>query len=393
MNKNLRTVLRIIGIVLFVGLLFATLTIFHFEKRLIIGFVEQSNNSIFFDTSTIDTSIDKPGELLRSQRLYSAPDGITGWKILYRSTDRNGAPILASGLVATPSEQLGKTLPIVAWGHPTTGIAPNCAPSASVDPFDSIEGLRDIIKNGYTVVAADYSGMGVVGPQSFLIGESEGRTILDSVRAAQQLPSAHRTDDVVFWGHSQGGHASLFASQIANEYAPEFSIKGVALAAPATDLAMLIKADIGSTAGVTIGSYAFHAYSESYNEDLRSVLSEPAIKATKEAAPLCLVAQNKQIHAITEPLIGKYLIADPQTTEPWASILTENTPTGPTAGTPMFIAQGEKDQLIKPTITRTFADSQQARGIPLTYHSLPDATHGTVALESIPNLVTWLNNL
>ena len=39
-------------------------------------------------------------------------------------------------------------------------------------------------------------------------------------------PAAHASDRVVIWGHSQGGHAALWAGQIAASYAPDLSITG-----------------------------------------------------------------------------------------------------------------------------------------------------------------------
>ena len=71
---------------------------------------------------------------------------------------------------------------MVGWGHPTTGTAPKCAPSNGIDPFDLIEGMGDLINAGYAVAAADYPGLGVTGPNSYLIGTSEGNSVLDAVR-------------------------------------------------------------------------------------------------------------------------------------------------------------------------------------------------------------------
>lgn len=376
---------------LLLGVLVLLFVMSHFLQRLITGIIEEGQDVSFYDISSIDNTHNKPGELLRAEHLESAPDGIDGWRVLYRSTDKDGDPIIASGLVAAPSDRkLGEALPVVSWGHPTTGIAPRCAPSSGVDPFDMIEGLRSIVAANFITVAADYSGMGVAGPQSFLIGESEGRTMLDIVRAASQIPNVETTKDVAFWGHSQGGHAALFASQISPVYAPELLVRGVAVAAPATNLAQLIKSDIGTTSGVTIGSYAFYSYSHAYDADLDLVLSLDAKQALNKTAPLCLLGQNSQLHAITQPLIGKYLTGDPETVEPWATILKNNTPQGPPIGVSLFVAQGQKDTLIEPSITLGFVEQQQRRGIPVMYVPIENSGHGMVALDAVKPMVKWL---
>ena len=45
--------------------------------------------------------------------------------------------------------------------------------------------------------------------------------MLDAVRAAQRLPDADAGEDVIILGVSQGGHAALFAGELAAGYAPE----------------------------------------------------------------------------------------------------------------------------------------------------------------------------
>ena len=51
------------------------------------------------------------------------------------------------------------------------------------------------------------------------------------------------------WGHSQGGHASLYTGELAASYAPDLKLVGVAAAAPATYLAELFDADKSSPGG------------------------------------------------------------------------------------------------------------------------------------------------
>src|SRR5262245_44254561 len=83
----------------------------------------------------------------------------------------------------------------------------------------------------------------------YLIGESEGRAVLDSVRAARDLPDAGASNRFAVWGHSQGGHASLYTGELAASYAPDLKLVGVAAAAPVTYLIELFDADKSSSAG------------------------------------------------------------------------------------------------------------------------------------------------
>ncbi len=360
------------------------------ERRLTFGVVEKLDEQPFY-ASPDAYEPTTPGALIRTQKLLSAPAGTDGWRVMYTSTDEDGKEIAVTGLILAPHNMpKDKKYTVVSWGHPTTGIAPKCAPSVGIDPFDSIEGVRDLINNGYIVVATDYSGMGIPGSPSFLIGQTEGRNVLDIVRAAQGLLPNNVGSDVFLWGHSQGGHAALFAEQIASSYAPELSIKGVAVAAPATELGELLAADKGDVSGITIGSYAMNAYSAAYNTDLKTILTQQGIDNTPSMGELCLFGQNQKLHDIATPMIGNYFKSDPESTEPWATILTENTPGQQKITAPLFVAQGDIDTLIHPAITESFVARQRALGANVTYLSVPKTGHGMVALRSIGDVVTWM---
>ena len=59
----------------------------------------------------------------------------------------------------------------------------------------------------------------------------------------EQLPEAGAAPIYAVWGHSQGAHAALWTGEIAAGYAPELQLKGVAAAAPPTNLAVLVDED------------------------------------------------------------------------------------------------------------------------------------------------------
>ncbi|MFF1572383.1 alpha/beta fold hydrolase [Leifsonia sp. NPDC058292] len=336
------------------------------------------------------------GELIRSQRVLGAPDGSTAWRVLFHSTDTFGHPVVNSGLViapTSPAPEGGRT--VVSWGHPTTGSAQRCAPSSGIDPFDLVKGLTDLLKHGYVVTYTDYTGMGTAGPNSYLVGGTEGRNVLDAARAARQLLGRDASDRLVLWGHSQGGQAALFAAQLARAYAPELDLRAVAVAAPAVDLGALLQADIGDVSGVTISSYAFTAFAEVYGPstpgaELDSILTPAAVAALPSMAELCLIAQNKQLHAIGQPLIGDFLSRDPETTEPWKSLLAQNTPGAVAVPVPLFVAQGETDSLVRPADTAAFVAHERSLGVDVTFERIPDTGHGLVAVRALDALFDWL---
>src|SRR6202050_279613 len=179
--------------------------------------------------------------------MEAAPAGAQAYRVLYRSTGMHGEPIAVSGvIIVPPGPAPASGRPIVAWAHPTTGVVPPCAPSLAIFVFQQMAGLRQLVEQGAVVAATDYPGLGTKGPHPYLVGDSEARAVIDSVRAARSFPGLENSTRYAVWGHSQGGQAALFTGIIAKSYAPELTLLGVAAAAPATDLVTLMNADINS---------------------------------------------------------------------------------------------------------------------------------------------------
>jgi len=340
-----------------------------------------------------DAATGDPGTIVKTDPLLGAPLAARAWRIMYRTTTAAGEPVVATGVLVVPllpAPPEGRT--VVSWGHPTTGAARDCAPSYAFDPFSLIEGLRALLDRGYAVVATDYVGMGTDGPDSYLVGITGGNAVLDAVRAARAVPDARASDRVILWGHSQGGQAVLFAAEQAPQYAPELQIQAVAAAAPAANLADLMSAHLDDISGVTIGSYAFTAFSETYPDaPLESILTPAALKTVPQMNELCLLSNIDELHAIGQPLVGDFTIADPTTTAPWSDLLAENSAGATAFEAPLFLAQGLKDELVVPKDTAAFAEHEAGLGIRVTYQEIPFATHGTVALLAIPGLMQWLD--
>jgi hypothetical protein len=191
----------------------------------------------FYSATDVNLSSYANGALIRSEPLDGAPDGAAAYRVLYKSQGLQGEAIAVSGVVIIPGgPPPANGRPIVAWAHPTTGIVPKCAPSLARVFFQSIQGLHEMLQRGYVVAATDYPGLGTAGPHPYLVGISEGRAVLDSVRVARSIPGAGGGLAFAVWGHSQGGQAALYTGILAQSYAPELKIVGVAAAAPATEL-------------------------------------------------------------------------------------------------------------------------------------------------------------
>ena len=260
------------------------------------------------------------------------------------------------------------------------------------DPLSTIAGFGDLIRAGYVVAASDYAGLGAPGPDSYLVGETEGRSVLDAARAAGRLDTG-ASDRVALWGFSQGGHAVLFAAQEAEEYAPDLHVQAVAVAAPAVDLAALLDAAVADASGLVIAAYTLDSYSSVYAStpaiDLNTILTPDAAAAVPRLAELCAFDQDAELENLSRTLVGRFLAADPRSTEPWARLIWENTPGSTGLDAPLYVAQGATDALVRPELTQAFVERQRSLGTDVTSEVF-DADHGLVAYEALPTLLSWL---
>jgi len=353
---------------------------------------QDQDSAAFYDVGTVAPG--RPGEIVRSQALAGPPAGSRAWRVLYHSTDQDGRDIVVSGIVVVPTAPApARGRAIVSWAHPTTGVAANCAPSRTIGGTSLIPGLGRFLAAGDVVAAADYPGLGVVHPSSYLIGAAEGRSVLDAARAARNLIGSGVGSDLLLWGHSQGGQAALFAAQEQRSYAPELRLRALAVAAPATDLAALLRDHLDDVSGVTIGSYAYSAYSAAYDAPLDGILTAEGVAATPAMTRLCLLSQVGAIHTIARPLVGRYTRADPGATEPWGSLLAANTPGGAPIGAPILVAQGLKDELVDPAVTTAFVDRLCGAGERVRFLRLPDEGHGTVGLAVGGQVAAWFRGV
>ncbi|MBI2704174.1 MAG: alpha/beta hydrolase [Actinobacteria bacterium] len=338
-----------------------------------------------------------PGTILRTEPITSGvPAGAIGYRILYLSeTWDTNQPVALSGSIFVPTGGSAPAggRPVVAWAHPTTGIASPCAPSLAGDGGAStIPGLPSFIDNGYVVVMAYYQGLGTKGPHPYLVGTSEAKAVLDSVRAAVLFPSADASRSFVVWGHSQGGQAALFTGQLAPTYAPELTLKGVAAAAPATDLGALLEHDLSTTVGDILGAYALVSWSLVYPDtSMNELAAEPQIKEAQNIATHCINNTGGQLASLPEAELLKlrFMENNPATTPPWQQELAANTPGASKINAPILITQGTADEVVIPSITDTFVQQQCANGEQIEYQMLEGTDHTYAGVVSAPAVVIW----
>lgn len=337
----------------------------------------------------------KPGTLIRVWPLESGgPGNSDAFRFLYRSTGLKGESIPVSGAIFIPSGSApagGRN--VIAWAHPTSGVAPDCAPSLYPDRAGLIWNLKDMLREGYVVVATDYPGLGTDGVHPYLIGESAGRAVLDSVRAARNFSNSKASNRFAVWGHSEGGHASLFTGQLAARYAPELKLVGVAAAAPATYLVDLFEDDAKTEQDLI--AMALLSWTRLENVAPATIVEPGVMSAFKATALGCLtsIAQFEALEKDAKRLqAARFLKIDPTKINPWKGIMLRNSPGQARAGAPVFIAQGTADTTVDPQVTKRFAKALCARGERVAFVELPGVSHIFAARDSAPTAIKWMND-
>lgn len=336
-----------------------------------------------------------PGTLIGATAMPGAPDGASAYRILYASTGLSGQPVLVSGVVIVPAgpEPAGGRR-IVAWAHPTTGIVERCAPSRARVFFASVQGLAAMLARGYVVAATDYPGLGTPEVHPYLVGISEGRAVLDSVRAARQIPGTGAGNVFAVWGHSQGGHAALYAGLLAKRYAPELQLAGVAAAAPATDLATLMNDDLGTGGGNNITAMTLWSWSRFYGVPITSIVKPMAVPAIDRLAGECIerwfdiLVRRGPTMALKRNFLKIDNLSD---IEPWKHLLAQNSPPPLPPDIPVFIAQGGADRLVQPQVTLAYVHALCRGGSKVEFDLRRNAGHAFIARDTAGEAIAWIS--
>lgn len=338
----------------------------------------------------------EPGQLLRSEPLTEGvPHGAQAWKILYTTTHSDGSPAISSGTLLAPRDRGEDALPLLSVAHGTTGVAAKCAPSLSATPFADGAGAaleQMVTRHGFAAVTSDYVGLGTRDTHPYLIGDAEARNVLDAARAVQQFSELRTTTDTVVWGHSQGGQGSLWTGQIAESYAPELTVVGIAAFAPAADLYGLAEVNKNDAPGKTVSAYIAATWNTLYPElELQSQLTPGSAGPVTKIQNLCFNGKDVLAAILRGTQVPNQIFPDSLLAGKFGHLLKEQTPVGPFPA-PVLVAQGLADPLVKPAQQRAWVAGRCAAGEEIDYRTFPGLDHlSLVAADSplTPQLVEW----
>ncbi|MEO8619197.1 MAG: lipase family protein [Sphingomicrobium sp.] len=336
----------------------------------------------------------RAGTLISFDPVVQTPDDMQAWKVRYWTTDGRNRPIQVTGMVVAPREAAPRLpRPVLAWTHGTWGVVSKCAPSLS-ENFWEVTPALDAVKRGYVVVAPDYAGLGNGGVHPFLVGDDTARAVLDGVRAAQSIPGAAAGKRFAVWGESQGGHASLWTAQRAQQYAPDLKLVGAAAAAPPTDLLRNLKDAKNQTVKAFFTAYIGYSWNRHYGASLAPFGNLQTRRI------LTRLSQNNCIELHSKPKLGTILgiltvqsrwkNLDLSRQTPWAAIARSNSPSTARLATPLLIAQNASDDLVSATVTRDHARALCRNRNRVRWIDIAGNGHATSAKDSAVATLDWI---
>src|SRR5258705_1804348 len=136
--------------------------------------------------------------------------------------------------------------PIVAFGHPPTGIQHDCAPSLSPTLDNSSRTVTALLTAGYVVAMTDYQGLGLGLDKTYhpyLDSTTVGLNLLDSVRATRKLV-LNTSDRFVAFGISQGGQAAWAADELVDSAPAGLDLLGAVSVSPTANIQGLADAAV-----------------------------------------------------------------------------------------------------------------------------------------------------
>lgn len=314
--------------------------------------------------------------------------GTKAYLVLYRSESATGQPIAVTGRVLVPTAEWDGPgdRPIVSTGSGTRGIGDECAPSKFQPDYERPL-VEPMLRHGWAVAITDYEGLGTPGPHPYVVGKSEGRTVIDAARAATRLPEAALSEDapVAFSGYSQGGGAAAWAGELAPDYAPDMDVVGVAAGGNPADL-LAVSSALDGGVGFGFEMLTAFGFNAAYPElDLMSFLNDKGKETFEKEQNACVDAVFG--HAFEK--MADYTTHSPLEDPRWQARLEENSLGSRPQQAPIYLFHGTDDEILPRDQAEELRDQYCAAGSEVTWRTFP-GEHVSTLITGAGSAVDYL---
>lgn len=324
-----------------------------------------------------------PGTVFRSLRLNS-PASFKTWVVLYHSRSAAGKDVLVSGVVVVPGRRPpAGGFALVSFAHGTTGFTDAAAPSKSGDtgtPLSIYHLIQLFVFRGYALALTDYEGLGTPGPLQYNVGLSAGRSVLDIARAARNVSQRAVADRLLVAGHSEGGHAALWAGQLAASYAPELRLRGVIASAPGANLPAFWRLRTYSSETTLNVLGLLGAWHRIYDAPLNPLLTAAGLRAATQ-----VVNDHRDRADLSNPVFKPHPL-----TGNWLRLARRNTPGATRTAAPILLFIGTADKQVPPATNFELVKTLKRVGDNVRLRVLKGADHDQTLIDAKGEVLSFL---
>lgn len=363
--------------------------------------VEGPSGMDFYDIPSINTN--QNGDLIwyrdASVNLGAGAPLAKAYNVMYRSTDSLGAENAVTGTVLISSNEWSGAgeRPTLSYAVGTHGLDQSCAPSLQLQAGSDYEirNIRAALEKGYAVLVTDYQGYTTGATPTYLAGESQAHAALDIFRAASQIPRAGIDAEApaAVWGFSQGGQTAAWVGQIADDYAPELDLVGVASGGTPADFPVVADYLNGST-GASFLLGGIIGLAEQYPDDipvdqLASANGKAAIADYKNKCTFEFLFDymNESLSSYT---VGNKDLDELLMVPSIGQRINEQNLGGEGADVPVLLYHGTADEFIPIEQSVELKKDYCRRFDKVTYDVYP-SEHIVTLFQAAPTVLTWLD--
>ncbi|PWN91147.1 lipase A [Acaromyces ingoldii] len=330
------------------------------------------------------------------------------YQVLYRSNTNKDQADATVATIFTPKVPAAKP-GLLSYQVFEDSATLDCAPSwafinntgsANTVPvaFDTPFYLDWALGAGLYVVAPDHEG----SQAAFIVGKQEGQAVLDGIRAARTFIKLSNDVPVALSGYSGGAHATAWAQNLRDSYAPDVNIIGAVHGGTPVDLRNTFNylnggLFSGFAADGLVG--ASNAYPE-INDYLQKIAtdkgkSDLAMLHKDNTCLIQIVTALPFVDFYKEVTIQNPLDQSPAKEVLAAESLLSNVSTKAIAVPtyPQMQFHGSGDEIIPPSDHQVFVDQQCAKGANIQYNVLPIAEHISAEAAAIPGTIQFLGQI
>ncbi|TKY86840.1 hypothetical protein EX895_004481 [Sporisorium graminicola] len=331
---------------------------------------------------------------------------VDSFQLLYRTTNTQNQPDATVATVWIPAKPASPPK-IFSYQVYEDATQLDCAPSygflsgfensgKAAAVLDSPIVMGWALQQGYYVVSADHEGP----KAAFIAGYQEGRAILDAIRALRNFKNLPSSSAVGLYGYSGGGHATGWAVNLAESYAPDVNLIGAAYGGVPTSTRDIFNfLNKGFFAGFAVAGVSglglAYPELEAFVVARLNANGQEVFKKFR-SRNFCVpnVVLNENFVDVYSLVNDSDLLNKPTPSEILAKetlLQSQASYTVPVPKFPRFIWHALEDEIVPFKPAKQYVQEQCAKGANINWNVYPIAEHATALVFGLAPAIDWLS--